>query len=602
LVCAVADAKPRFKDWIDYEAVTRERDEDNRENQERQKAKATAEAHLRDWKLSKGFQVAFEDYKGTQETEKEQLELATYLTTLEEVDYLSKAFEDDDAWLNRVFLNDDAFLFHRKVATLINEPDAQGILAQFLVGRYLTKYSPVKYKGRLSVGAMVQMQDAYIDEIQAVFDKADVNLFSKSLNKRDGKWFFVDTDPDSKMPVIAAEFKNQGQIKGRASLNRKAYREARGKWNAAVGKVEPVLQWAFAGMEAVNLFNAVFAMAKSKSYEERVFNLNNIIGSIADFAGSLNFLAEKPLKDLYQKSGGSKLVAQKSAQRVFAYVNLAGSVCDYIGAAKELGDAAEKGLTGQAAGQAVIALASAASGAGAALTVVNTSAAIAAASGGAATGAATSATFLGLTAGPLGLIGIGLFVAGAGIVWYFSEEELRKWAKRCTWSKTPDSSYTLVHQTYDLHRILCDFEVDCYAISRQKRAVLGTPSSEDFEHSFTVKIIPGYLNEEKSKYRVALSITREGGLFGKDAAVLDQTVEISKQHEQTLHAAQGSRKVLLYRVKLEELGLPVSAIHETYTYTCKAQLDFEGNGVVVFPEEAIDKAGKLERVYNDLRQ
>ena len=294
------------------------------------------------------------------------------------------------------------------------------------------------------------------------------------------------------------------------------------------------------------------------------------------------------------------LVVRKSTEKMFARVNLVGSICDYIGAAKGLGEAAGKGYTGQAAGQAVIALASAASGAAATATIMNASAAIVAASGEAAA-ATTSATVFGLSAGPLGLIGLGLFIAGAGIVWYFSDEDLRKWAKRCAWAKSPDSSYLVVHQTYDLHRILCDFEIDCYAISRQINATLGTPQPRDFENSFTIKVIPGYLKDDKAKYRITLKITHEGGFIGKDTVVFNKTTEVTKKDMQPVYSAQGKQNVLLHRITLDEIGLPVTAINGSYTYKYEAQLDLEGNGVIMFPEEKKAKSGKLEKYSNDLQ-
>ena len=94
LVCAVAKSKPRLKDWIDYDSVVKEQQDNDRETAERLRGKTTAEAHLRDWKLGAGFQITREDYTGTQDIEEAILAIDTCLTTVDEVKYLTARYQN----------------------------------------------------------------------------------------------------------------------------------------------------------------------------------------------------------------------------------------------------------------------------------------------------------------------------------------------------------------------------------------------------------------------------------------------------------------------------------------------------------------------------
>ena len=68
----------------------------------------------------------------------------------------------------------------------------------------------------------------------------------------------------------------------------------------------------------------------------------------------------------------------------------------------------------------------------------------------------------------------------------------------------------------------------------------------------------------------------------------------------TPNPAFGKLDALIYSIHLDELGLPVSAVYDDYTYSVSAVLDFEGDGTVLFPDKPIEKKGAMQRYLNDL--
>jgi hypothetical protein len=362
------------------------------------------------------------------------------------------------------------------------------------------------------------------------------------------------------------------------------YREAKRKWNAAVDKSLPALQTVLVAIETVNLVNTTATFYKqSESLYDWAFNGINVTGSFADLASSLEYLGKKRVGEWRANRGAAPDKATVFASKVFAGINLAGAVCDYIGALKDTAEASSKGYNRTAAGYSVIALASVASGAAAASTL-------------------SGAAIFGLTAGPLGVIGIALFIAGTGIVWYFSDEELQNWAESSVFAKKPASPLPLDSQIENLHEIICVFDTACYLYAKKMRTYL--PARDlpaDYDYWFTVRIRPGYVNEQKSKYRVALKIFRESGLLGKDTSVLDRTLVLpdGETQRQPFDVTQ-PLQMLLRRFSGKELGLPDNFYEAEYRYEITATLDLDGDGKADFPTGGKTIKGAVKTTGKDL--
>jgi hypothetical protein len=578
LVCEVAKAKPRLKDWIDYDAVIKESVDNETETKERVDAKDAAEAHLRDWKLSKGYQLTRDDYSGVKEIEEQILAHEAVLTSEDEVRYLEREMENKDSWYNACVCDQNRFTFYRKLETLAANKDFADYFSKYIIGMYLANFGPTKFKSRTTIEYMVQTQERFLDRIHEIIEHGKVSFPDLVQNK--GKWFFVEIDRETRLPFIDYELKETGRITGRTSFNTMKYREAKRKWNVAVNKALPALQAILVAIETVNLVNSL--KTAKQTGNETGFAAINVLGSIADCAGSLQHLGEKRAATLYQKyKGGDTAIAENVAKKTFAWVNLVGAVSDYIGAINDTVESSAKGYNRTAAGYAVIALAAVASGASAAVTL-------------------SGAAIFGLTAGPLGVIGIALFIAGSGIVWYFSDEELLNWAEHCIWTKSYDSIYPLSTQIYTLHEILCVFSSSCYLYATKTRVYLPARDlPEDYDYWFTVSIRPGYLNEQKSKYRVTLSLYKKL-LSGNDTMVFYRTVLLpDKKTDRVPFDPTQPLQRLIRRFSPGEVGLPDDFYKEKYRYELTAKLDFDGDGNIDFPSEGKIIKGDIVLTGND---
>ncbi|MCX7727683.1 MAG: hypothetical protein N2053_12655, partial [Chitinispirillaceae bacterium] len=211
--------------------------------------------------------------------------------------------------------------------------------------------------------------------------------------------------------------------------------------------------------------------------------------------------------------------------------------------------------------------------------------------------------FFGLGAGPLGVIGIALFIVGAGIVWYFSDEELQVWAENSIYSKKPNSSVNLSidSQIEKLHEIICVFDVSCYLYAKKVRHYLPARNlPEDYDYWFTVRIRPGYINEQKSRYRIIFKIYRKEGILEKDRLIFERTIllpdtnTIREPYDKTQPL-----EMLLRRFSREEVGLSEDFYKAEYRYELIATLDLDGDGKVDFPKGGKRVKGDIKLIFSD---
>ncbi len=581
LIAATSQSKPRLKGWLDYAAVKREIDSYEKDENSLRSRVESLRSLLKEWKLSPGFQHTRDDYNGYKEIEEAILEHEAALTSIDEIEYLVAEMENKESWYNTIVGNDPRFKFFSSIEMLATTEQFADFFKKYIVGQYLANFGPTKWKGKTTVEWLVQTQERFLNHIHEIIERGKITFPDLVQNK--GKWFFVAFDTETKVPFIDYEFKGIGRISGRTSLDTMKYRAARRKWNAAVDKSLPALQTVLVGIETVNLVNSVDTLLKSKGFKEKGLSIIEVVGSGADFLSSLQYLAEKQLASRKVPHGMPKELIVKAAKKTFAKVNLAGAVCNYIGALKDSAEAASKGYNRTSAGYSVIALASVASGV-AAITELS------------------GAAIFGLTAGPLGVIGIALLIVGSGILWYFSDEELQVWAENCSYAKKPSFSPSLDTQIEKLHEIICLFDTACYLYAQKVRHYL--PARDlpaDYDYWFTVRIRPGYINKQKSKYHVTVKIYRKGGLLGKDTLVLDRTLILpdSRTQREPYDAGQ-PLQMLIRRFSGKELGLPENFYEAEYRYELTAALDLDGDGKADFPKGGKTIKGNVKITGKDL--
>jgi hypothetical protein len=305
---------------------------------------------------------------------------------------------------------------------------------------------------------------------------------------------------------------------------------------------------------------------------------------------SLKIVSEQKVTKWYCKTNETYKNAKVLTGKTFAIINLPGAICDYIGAMKDTARAANSDHYGLAAGYATIALASTATAANAALIIQG--------------GVSTTATAFGLSATTLGLIGIGLFIVGSGVVWYFSESDLKEWAKKCSWAKDPENTLSVKMQIQTLHTLICEFTADCYIYVGDKPGTQvinaeGRIFSEK-EYYFTVRVRPGFMNQETSKYHISLKV-KESPLvkFGPEKVLFNKTITIPASKMSTCRDLQGDEYYnVLRRFSYQELGLRDNFHEGIYSYELTAKLDFKGDGSeMVFD---VQKEGKLDVRWNDV--
>jgi Ca2+/Na+ antiporter len=590
LVQNVAKQRSRLKSWINYDAVVRECQENDSETKTRQEKKKQAEAHLRDWKLSDGYRLAREEYVGTKENEEAILSYDMVLTSFDELEYLEKEGEKPDSWYTMVFDPESRFTFFRKLETLAAADDFWPFFGKNIVARYLANFGPTKIKKGVTVEIQVETLEHFIAEVNQTITRAKIVM--SDLVKNNDRWFFVQVDQQTRTVFIDYEFSNSYRFTSSTPDNTTAYRSAKRKWNQIqenIEKVVPGLQKVLIAIEAVNFLNSMETLVNSKGVKDGVLNFVNFLGSAADLLSSLKVISEQKVTKWFCKANVPYKNAKILASKTFGRINLAGAICDYIGALKDTAHAANNDNYGLAAGYATIALASTATAAGAALIIQS--------------GTATAVAF-GLSASTLGLIGIGLFIVGSGIVWYFSESDLKEWAKKCSWAKDPENTLSVKMQIQTLHKLICEFTADCYIYVGDKPGTQvinaeGRIFSEK-EYYFTVRVRPGFMNQESSKYYITLKV-KESPLvkFGPEKVLINKTITIPASKVSKCRDLQGDEYYnVLRRFSYQELGFRDNFHEGNYSYELTAKLDFKGDGSeMVFD---VQKEGKLEVKWNDV--
>jgi len=289
--------------------------------------------------------------------------------------------------------------------------------------------------------------------------------------QNNGEFFILAIDEYTKQIRIRYEFNVTVQTKKTYSVDDSKLVKARKEWKENVEKASAICKIILIPIELYNLKTSYEAISGAKTNEERGFAKIDFLGSVCDnMSGVFEVMGEN-----VEKEFGKKL-----ANRLTGAVSIVGAVCDYVGAMHKILKASGEGKHGVTAGNALIALSAVASAASTAVLI-------------------TDVAVFGLAAGPLGLIGVGLFVVGAAVVWYFTEEPLEEWAKASMWGKKFKHS-TIEQQIHDLHEVLAAFDVACYLYKEEGQQYASENGYySDYNYYFTLRINPGMFNEKVSK-------------------------------------------------------------------------------------------------------
>ena len=355
---------------------------------------------------------------------------------------------------------------------------------------------------------------------------------------------------------------------------------ARKRWEGGIESASLQCKRILLVIELVNLYTSINKLMESKGASEFAENAVNLVGAFADGIGATKFLLEKTVIENF---------GEEFATKIFSKVTIVGAVCDYVGAIKGTYQATGEKNYGLAAGYSVIALSAVAAGASGALAL-----------------SGAGAVAFGLSASTLGLIGVALFVVGAGLVWAFTEEDLEKWAKKCRFGKKYEQGYALNSQIYDLNVVLCKFSIDCYLFAQGKDPSWDSQGNINYKYDyfFSIKILPGLLNEKESKFKISLTIEHPRGTFESVETVFSGMLQLPDGKTEIYHAKGdvGPISMLIRRFSKGDLKLTDDFQYEEFRYRYSAQLDLKGNGSELIPSVPVKGDGKFETRTLDVTQ
>jgi len=232
-----------------------------------------------------------------------------------------------------------------------------------------------------------------------------------------------------------------------------------------------------------------------------------------------------------------------------------------------------------------------------------TSSALALTGGTAATGGTTITAF-GLSTTGWGLIAVGLFAAGAVLVWAFTEDEIEAWAKESEWGSDPKRRKNLPVQLRNLHVILCAFKADCYFLRQIKQSYLTAHGTfHDYFDTLTLRIRPGMLHQGKSRFIVtSLTILDDNGLiFGKQTVYSKNMLHLPDEKTQIIKGNEKEPGMLLRRFSDRELLFVPDFRRDKLIYSFSIQLDLQGDGSELYPAKPLEIKGYL-RVSQHLKK
>jgi len=557
-VCAIAEKQPKIKEWLNFTQCELDRNSHKLAITSLEMNKDTSIARLASFVLSSGYKEMLDDHNGYEAIEltifnKYSEILDTMAAATAGLNYLAIIVEDKKSWLSRFLLNDEPFLFHRKVATLAANDTFHDFLKDYVIGLAASRIKP---KVKVSTEVQIKIQEEIIVTVERILKRADIEILP-DIEHKNGKYFKV--HKEELIDVITIRYSLTGSIENRTSYKadytqRETFRK---KWEGQIDKIKGPTAKLLLGFEVVNTLFAAKSFWQA-SEDMKTDAGVNLVGSATDAFCATEFLIRRVsnLKSAIPRFAG------KIGLKLVPGVAIISAVCDFYGAFKGAKNALGEGNNGQFAGYMVIMAASV----------------VTAVSGGAALAGALA------LAGTLGLIGIAVFLVGALVVWIFTEEDLEKWAKSSPWGVRYKKEITLEVYIFELHKILCQFKVECY----HNRIKVSNPQNGSFyDHTLTLRIIHGLIKDGISKFKVDITIEDGGFVFAPNVFLIRKMLTLPDDNSTTLHS-KNEAPAIIYRFSGQDKEI-ISQKKGQIRYSFKVQLDFDGNGQCMLPEKPLEE-------------
>ena len=583
MVAEIHKNRSRIEKWLDYSAVTAFIKKDDAEIKELMKAIDNAKGLLKDWKLSPGYRMMCDDYNGIEEFELAIIDHVAEVTAEDELEYLAAIGKDDKSLFHRLFKDDQPFLFHRKLSAFSANDKAQDLLSKYIIGRFLALMPGMKTKVYKTVN-YIEIQQRIIVEFEEILRRMVINLPELSSTGSSG-WFVVykkDIVPRIRYDFVGVPQSRQVLVSAKSS----EYYKAMDEWKQRVEKAGKACNAVLLAIETINMISAMKGFELQGDAAENTLSIIDLGGSIADAVGATDFLL---------KSKITKKYGEAAAKKFFVRVNLVGSVADYVGALSKSYKAASQGKMGLALSHSVLGLAATAGGVSSVLAIQG-----AAASAGLAGGAgAGGATAFGIGTGGWGFIAIGLALAGAGLVWLFTEEDLEEWAKESEWGEA-DRRKSLDRQARNLHQILCAFSVECYilVLNKQGTEIINRYGTVIYRHSYDLsfKIVPGLWKKGTSRFRVGLKVEKNNIPIFSEAMVINKSFSLPDASTTHLAASDSRPAAIVRRFSENEMTNVPDFESDKLSFECSVQLDLNGDGSEMIPaDKPLKEDGTVER-------
>jgi hypothetical protein len=562
--------KPEIKDWLDLTASENEREGQSTIMSDLQTKKENAIGQLAALMSINGYKQTLFDYNGTKELEDTIFQkYASHIEVMDAdpvgLEYLERTAGEEESWLNHYFTGEEPFLFYRKFSDLLASKEAREFVQKHILGLFLKLIKPHVV---VSIEILITIQQKIISEVSSIFTRANIAI--PELVQHNGSYFWVAEDPWSKAVTIKYETTISVEIQIKTSKDFSAREAARKKWEERIGKVNHLCKCVLLTFEVINLISKIKLFKKSKETTETIFAGVEVVASIAESIKATDFLIKEKLVEEFGK---------EAADKFFARVTVVGAICIYAGALKDVYKASNEKNVGLVFGYSVIALSAVATGAAAGAEI-------------------TGAAVFGFAAGPISLLGLALFVAGSILVWAFTEEDLEKWAKKCKYGKRYESGYSLTSQIYDLHEVLCKFQVECYLLAIGRDPFMGATSAGylHYDYFFTLKVSPGLMYDGSSKFLVDFSIKYPGTLFDSTQVLFSGRLVLPDNKTEVMRekGTNGPITGIFRRFGKDDLNLIDNFQNYRITYEYSAHLDLNGDGSVLLPLSPLTDDGTFQ--------
>jgi hypothetical protein len=570
MVTEIHKNRSKIEKWLDYSAVTAFIKKDDAEIKKLMKAIDNAKGLLKDWKLSPGYTMMCDDYNGTEESELAIIDHVAEVTAEDELEYLAAIGKDTKSFFHRLFKDDQPFLFHRKLSALSANDKAQDLLSKYIVGRFLAMMPGMKTKVYKTVN-FIKIQQIVIVEFEEVLKRMVINLPELS-STGSGGWFVVyKKDFAPKIHYDFVDVPQSRQVLVSAKTNE--YYKAMDEWKQHVEKAGKACNAILLAIETINMISAMKGFDSKGDAAENTLSIIDMGGSIADAVGATDFLLQSKITKKY---------GEAAAKKFFARVNLVGSVADYVGALNKSYKASSEGKMGLALSHSVLGLAATAGGVSSVLALQG-----------------SGAMAFGIGTGGWGFIAIGLALAGSGLVWFFTEEDLEEWAKESEWGEA-DRRKSLDQQARNLHQILCSFSVECYihVLNKQGTEIINRYGTVIYQHSYDLsfKIVPGLWKKGTSRFRVGLKVEKNNIPILSEAMVINKSFSLPDASTTHLAASNSRPAAIIRRFSESEMTNVPDLESDTLSFECSVQLDLNGDGSEMVPaDKPLKEDGAVER-------